>query len=231
MQTSKVDYLWYQPEHRDRVLDLIHIPDAAEREARGIFGLVFAPGQPAALGFKNPHGQTWKLVFGNFLGYPIDPNQCARACELTEIEDGLIGGMLRPEIRESKEFQKRAQTRFRAEQQRKQQRGGQTAEQRARLEMAATDELLLAVATRMNVRRPEKLTRGRLLALYEMVAMTDEFDVPPIGDWIAGKVPPAPVEITLENCPDWEKYMLGAYASVKAPPLQIVKPYSIERTA
>lgn len=226
------DVIWYKARHKDKVLPLLNIPSAQERVARGIFGVRWGPGQPPPPGSQGQIGE-YCMIWGNFLGYEIDPDKMRAQCDLTEIAPGLVGGKLKegyiPDSERAAQQLHDEQARLAS---RRAQEGGGRAEY-LQAEQDATDRLLIAVARRQGIRKPEKLARAALLDLYTLATVTDEFEVPTIDEWKAQTLPPfeESEEVTLENVEDWEKHLTEAYAKVKAPSLTIRKPYRIERVA
>lgn len=244
---SVFNYLWYQPQQKDKVLEYLHIPSLEERTRRGIFGLVWGPAQPWPINletqerYEGEQGAEWAWVFGNFLGYELDPCSATGriangkaeygCCEMQQIEEGLVGGTIRQEWFGSQRYIGRKRTQERLERENGAKAHKDRVEERNALRRNAIERLLIVTALRCGIKKPEKQSLARLQDVYDTVLLTDEFEVPTIEQWEAIQVPAEVEPETLENTPDWEDRMRRGWAAAGCQTIRIVKPYKIEKVA
>ena len=234
---SLYDCIWYLPDQKDAALAHVRIPSAEERAARGVFGIGWGTNQPKPLSdeswaqyrlqaeqtgprFDGTTQQEWRLLFGNIPGISRDPDILRGECNLVQIAPGLVGGTITEEARETDTWKQRAAATTRAEAE-KRATIDTEAEQRSLDRLQALRDLWQTAAIRVGIRNAEKLTNEQLKNQFEFVRVSEEFPLPDEIKWIDAIVPADPVQITLENCGDWEDYLQSAYMSVVASPKMI----------
>ena len=229
------DAIWYLPSQKSNVLPLLTLPPLEQRQSRKVCGIIWAGGQPKPYSwepqtrqfhpteipkFSGPNG-GWSLVFGNFPGYETDPDILLSLMTLKEMDEGLIGGTFKPGALETERHTQRVKESAAADKKRLDELAAQVDSSRAEWEAqrnAAEMDLLLVVAARKGIRKPDRMSAELLRKNFELACMTDDdLDGLTLGEWLtlkAGAPPEEVLETPVEELPDWEAPMVAAYSAL-----------------
>ncbi len=229
--SDKYDFLFYQPAFALKILSILKMPSPRECEDRGVIGMRWCPGYPRPIGFEGP-ADDWCAVWGNFIGYESDVNRMACLCDLREIEVGLIGGVLKGGVLETKRYQYKAQHQTRMEAANKvallTTAPKQTSEEWAKAADAAALDYLLMVASLCGAVAPENMSMERLTNCLRFAIMKGIVGEDDGEKWQLARCGPEPIRepgelqkqmklITFENVAKdafWEKHLLTGFCAL-----------------